>query len=748
MKMFIIFVVCVFLLTKTARAAWQIEYVGNPRYFQGSSLKVDSQGRSHVAYGSKQLYYAVFSNGSWKVQVVDPTLNSGDYCSLAIDSSDFPSISYSFYKDPWGSPEYGLRFAKWDGSTWHIQTVESHVSVGPYTSLAIDALGHHAISYCDTGNKCLKLARWVGFAWIIETVDSRDDYYPSLVFFPSGYPGISYYDRAGGALALARWDGSAWKTEFVDAAGGDVGLYSSLALGSGGRPVISYYDNANGNLKLARWDGSTWTIEVVDSQENVGWNTSLVLDSAHNPLISYFDSGNRNVKLARWIGSAWVFETVDSADYTGDHRTSLALDASGNPLISYQSGLYTGLKQARWDGSTWTIDLVDKGAAEGGFASIAIDRSGNTAISYVDFEYVIEHLKVARWDGAVWKVETVDGIEGYTGSSESPDTSIAFDSLGRPAVSYYDTKNGVVKLARWDGLSWNIEVVDSRGGARNSLAFDASGNPAISYAEGSEVRFASWNGAAWSVEDVDSGSILYYQDTSLAFDPAGYPAISFYDSSGHGLTLARWDGMVWNFELVDPIPAHENFFDSLAFDPSGFPGISYWSEYTHSLKFARWDGTAWVIEIVDSDHTVPTENSLVFNSSGDPFIAYTEPEMGSHHLMYAARNGGLWVSEAVDDVYTTYVRGNVTLALSPTDRPSIAYFECQAYAMKLAQPDWYSILRGDSIPTLALIAKEALPWTDPDPVLTGAFPSLLYYRVEGRRIALKKEGQSITILKY
>ena len=51
--------------------------------------------------------------------------------------------------------------------------------------------------------------------------------------------------------------------------------------------------------------------------------------------------------------------------------------------------------------------------------------------------------------------------------------------------------------------------------------------------------------------------------------------------------------------------------------------------------------------------------------------------------------------------------------------------------------------------SLVEIATGPLPWTDPEPVLTGAYPALLFYQVEGiDRIALEKAGQSISILEF
>jgi hypothetical protein len=337
-----------------------------------------------------------WDGSAWQAQVNIQTVDIGGvghYSSLAFDGNGNPAISYL------DNSKRDLKFARWNGSSWVLQIVDSDgepwyytTQVGSYSSLAFDGSGNPAISYCDYTDfflNVLKLARWNGSSWVLQTVDSAGDvgYDTSLAFDGNGNPAISYRDNTNDSLKLARWNGSSWVLQTVDSSG-MVGRGTSLAFDGSGNPAISYCDYPDlfslvTVLKLARWNGSSWVLQTVDSAGNSG---SLSFDGSGNPAISY-RSTNDALKLARWNGSSWVLQTVDSAGGFG----SLSFDGSGNPAISYYQG---GLKLARWNGSSWVLQTVDSVGSSS--SSLAFDGSGNPAISY--FNSTNSSLKFARWN--------------------------------------------------------------------------------------------------------------------------------------------------------------------------------------------------------------------------------------------------------------------------------------------------------------------------------------------------------------
>ncbi len=320
----------------------------------------------------------------WSLETVDSTGNIGMFTSIALDSNQYPHISY------WDNSNDDLKYAKWTGSSWSKETVDSTGGNGKYTSIALDSNQYPHISYYDDSNDDLKYAKWTGSSWSKETVDSVGDvgHFTSIALDSNDYPHISYYYPTNDDLKYAKWTGSSWSKETVDSVG-VVGEYTSIALDSNDQPHISYYDGSNSDLKYAKWTGSSWSKETVDSVGNVPGGQyyalldSLTLDSNDQPHIAYHDWINRDLRYAKWTGSSWYKETVDSSGLAGMYP-SIALDSNDQPHISHYEGDYNDLKYAKWTGSSWSKETVDSNGAVGHFTSIALDIYNKPHISYED----------------------------------------------------------------------------------------------------------------------------------------------------------------------------------------------------------------------------------------------------------------------------------------------------------------------------------------------------------------------------
>ena len=368
---------------------------------------------------------------------------------------------------------------------WHIETVDSEGDVGRWTSIAIDSNNYPHISYYDGTNRHLKYARYNGSDWEISTVDDSgyNGFYTSIALDSNDYPHISYFDLSNDNLKYARWTGSDWEIEILDSEG-SAGMYTSIDLDSDDYPHISYAISTLPygiyNLRYARFDGSEWHIETVDTAGDVGYYTSIALDSNDRPHISYCDESgalyseyntymhnynyymDRDLKYARFDGSEWHIEKVDSEEYVGRY-SSIAIDSNDHPHISYYHDVTEfDLKYARFDGSEWQIEVVESGGWVGKWTSIAMDSDDYPHISYMDYNNY--DLKYARFDGSEWHIETVDE-EGDVGLY----TSIALDSGGYPHISYYDYyTNHDLKYAWFEGPYQGIDLVSFSAGVKGN----------------------------------------------------------------------------------------------------------------------------------------------------------------------------------------------------------------------------------------------------------------------------------------
>jgi hypothetical protein len=130
--------------TLAAGHVWEIERVDNGKWFWGltdRSMRLDSIGHLHVAYGGDWLYYAHHDGSSWQTETVDSEHYVGYDAALALDGNAFPHISYHNQDDG------DLKYACKDCTGWHLETVDSVGIVGASTSITVDDAGLPHITY-------------------------------------------------------------------------------------------------------------------------------------------------------------------------------------------------------------------------------------------------------------------------------------------------------------------------------------------------------------------------------------------------------------------------------------------------------------------------------------------------------------------------------------------------------------------------------------------------------------------------
>ena len=271
------------------------------------SLCLDSSGNPHIcyAYGETDSFpdvdamrYARWTGGlyGWEIQTVETGFHHG--ISLALDADDGPHISHI--------NDNNLKYTKKTGGFWSTTTVDTitpsgFMIGGDITSIALDTLGNPCISYMSRDPDQLKYAKWTGSAWSIQTVDTYSTtainpyMYSSLAIDSQNQPHIAYFEEDNDNLkhAWTSTSGGGWFTETVDASQ-SVGLYPSIAIDASDNLHISYYDSYWENLKYARTPDeyfNDFSFDPFDSNSDGFWDSLQVdmdVDTTYSGSVNVF----------------------------------------------------------------------------------------------------------------------------------------------------------------------------------------------------------------------------------------------------------------------------------------------------------------------------------------------------------------------------------------------------------------------------------------------------------------------------
>jgi hypothetical protein len=631
-----------------------------------ASLILDNSGNPHIVYQSEysavnygmQLKYAVHDETGWHINDVVIQVSRYDN-SFALDGNGFPHIIYTEDKN--------IIYVFWNGSSWIFENVDSGYYFG-HISIVLDGNGYPHISYSyDLGglslSSDLKHAYKDTSGWHTEIVDASPGvggWYTSIDLDSNGYPHISYYDDSD--LKYAYSDIYGWHIEIVDSGG-----YTSIALDRNGFPNICYYSFSYSELRYAYRDVSGWHIEPLTSY---GISPSLVLDNNGLPHISYFTQGLIYAK--RIADLTWETQVVDYSS-AGGISPSLVFDDNGYPHISYNANdnlTYAWRGNSGWDFQT----PVSKHIGEN--TSLVLDDRMFPHITYSAFDGCSNYeLYYSFWDGSIWHTETIEK-NGWGG----PNASLTLDSNGYPHIAYYNKDTDLIKYTYWDGEAWNPKIIDSCAGTSNpriSIVLDDNDKSNITYNCDRDLYFAHWDGIEWQIQVVDPDGGWA---SSLALDDLGYPHIAYAGANGD-LKYTYWDGVVWNSEIIDSFAYAIYLLNlSMKLDITNKPHISYSDIDDWDLKYAYRDMGGWNIYTLDYEGRVGYYNSLALDQYGNPHIVYTDDS--AQDLLYTHKIPVLQINYPngspgsyftiggnnfpTDDMVSVYVN-NHTLGTVPTD---------------------------------------------------------------------------------
>ena len=298
-----------------------------------------------------------------------------------------------------------------------------------------------------------------------------------------------------------------------------------------------------GFVNHAVLDAGAWDISTVSTGYFYG-PLDIRVDDRDMPHIAWHNHDKENEAYALLVEGEWQVHDVDHPGHDG-WDNSLALDSQGRPhtvsIDPSQFGSRSGIEYATFDGETWTVEKVGSGPVPYEFGTgVALDSRDRPHLVWFDESQ--EDLKFATKEDGAWEISIVDS-DGDVGRFPT----VVLDSQGNPVISYYEKvskSEGYIKLARWDGATWDIQKVDelknvSLGfhGARriSSLVLDQEDNPIIAYSDEQVIKVAWWDGSGWSVETVvTDGESDLGQQVSLALDGSGVLHLTFADNTVKG----------------------------------------------------------------------------------------------------------------------------------------------------------------------------------------------------------------------
>jgi hypothetical protein len=136
---------------------------------------------------------------------------------------------------------------------------------------------------------------------------------------------------------------------------------------------------------------------------------------------------------------------------------------------------------------------------------------------------------------------------------------------------------------------------------------------------------------------------------------------------------ANWEG-TWHDGLVDR-GAVPGGYHALCVDAAGRPRLAYTVLSDGIFRYAAWTGSAWTYSTIadDSDwsHAWAHTISMALTPSGTPHVAYFDA--ATSRMMYAVYNGATWSRQVIDGSENIQCGVQNAIALDNKNRPHILY---------------------------------------------------------------------------
>ncbi len=211
---------------------------------------------------------------------------------------------------------------------------------------------------------------------------------------------------------------------------------------------------------------------------------------------------------------------------------------------------------------------------------------------------------------------------------------------------------------------WFQEVIDDdRAGKSSAMAIAADGSILVAYTCGSGIRLATWDGASWQTEVVAEGLSAFHVDLEAGDEPV--VAFQAVDLNKNQLMIARRSAGGWSVETVDEQGSKVGEDCDLELDPEGRAHMLYRAREGVEepyLRYAIQGPSGWTVSTVHQVHppelkkgespsswgtAVGRACDLAIDGEGRAHAVWLDESSpdGKPALRYAAKNGGAWDME-------------------------------------------------------------------------------------------------------
>jgi hypothetical protein len=376
-----------------------------------------------------------------------------------------------------------------------------------------------------------------------------------------------------------------------------------------------------------------------------------------------------NNQIAKWSGSAWICASAATGGSSGTvTNIATGVGLSGGPITATGTiGLTPGQllptvacatdQTVQWSGTEWVcapslqtqltscpivgqVPQVGMGGSivcgalppavtkfkDGDYPSVAVSADGLPVISYHDnLNYDLVVIKCGNIScSGNNTVSTVDAV-GVVGLY----TSIAVPADGLPVISYYDSSNDYLKVAKCGNASCSsgntVTTVSTFGGFFTSIAISADGFPIVSSFDGFRLDVAKCGDPTCSVGNrlltTIATSLYSVLSTSIAVPADGLPVVSYYDELLDALIVVKCGNASCSSGNTSAQP-DLGLYSAVAVSADGLPIIAYTK--SDLLTVAKCgNATCTSGNTVSSLGSVGLLASIVVPADGLPVISFS-----------------------------------------------------------------------------------------------------------------------------